>query len=471
MYRKTANQISLADFKTPFGVLDPSNRWVKKSEMIPWDRIEDKYADLFESQRGAGAKPLRMALGALLIKSEMTLSDEAVVQNVLENPYMQFFIGLPAFTTKAPFSSTSLVYFRKRLTPEVLSDINDIILGLDDDTYDNGDGTPEELDRENNKGTLMLDATCVPSDITYPTDSKLLNKAREELEGMIDTLHPHTGEKKPRTYRRRARKEYLSFSKQRKPRKGKIRKIIGKLLGYIRRDLSTIERMTQKIEDTVLDERQMAHLKTIKTLYDQQEMMYQTRTHQVENRIVSISQPYVRPIVRGKAGAAVEFGAKVSISLVDGFAFIDKLDWDAYNEANLLKEAAESYKKRYGYYPKAILADKIYRNKDNRSFCKLHGIRLSGPKLGRPKKGESSDPYAKQDSAARNWVESKFGEGKVCKGLSRILMRLQETSESTIHLAFIAMNLNRKMRVLFARFGQWIALDVFVDEGLLLGGG
>ena len=101
---------------------------------------------------------------------------------------------------------------------------------------------------------------------------------------------------------------------------------------------------------------------------------------------MSISQPHVRPIVRGKTNAAVEFGAKVSVSLVDGYCFIDKLGWEAYNEEEVFIPAIESYRQRYGYYPEAVLADKIYRNRSNLAYCKGHGIRISGPRLGRPPK-------------------------------------------------------------------------------------
>ncbi|NUN88190.1 transposase, partial [Coprococcus comes] len=107
--------------------------------------------------------------------------------------------------------------------------------------------------------------------------------------------------------------------------------------------------------------------------------------------IVSISQPHVRPIVRGKTRAPVEFGAKVAVSVVDGYAMIEKLHWDNYNEALTLQESVEAYRKRYGVYPEAVLADQIYRNRQNRRYCKEHGIRLSGPPLGRPSKQDQAE--------------------------------------------------------------------------------
>jgi hypothetical protein len=455
MYRKDDGQISIAEFMSPFGKLDENNRWVKKAAKIPWGRIEERYAALFESNTGNVAKPVRMALGALMVRQELGLSDEGTVQMVLENVYTQYFIGLHEFTTKAPFSATSMVYFRKRLTAEVLAEINEMIFAPekqdDDSDTDEGEGGKEE----ENEGTLIVDATCAPADITYPTDVGLLNDAREKLERIIDILHPRTGERhKPRTYRQCARRDYLRFAKSRKKSKKQVRKAIRKQLGYVRRDLGYVDALLEKVDISAIPLRYAGYLGTIRKLYEQQEMMYRTKTHQVDNRIVSVSQPHVRPIVRGKHNAPVEFGAKISISLVSGYAFIDKIGWDNYSEAGLLPQAIEAYRTRFGHYPKAVLADKLFRNRDNLRYCKDRGIRLSGPRLGRPPAKLTIDPYERPDNADRNAVEGKFGEGKTGYGLGRIMAHLQETAESVIAIAFLCMNLNRKLRLLLLYFFQ-----------------
>ncbi|MDD4495879.1 MAG: transposase [Eubacteriales bacterium] len=113
--------------------------------------------------------------------------------------------------------------------------------------------------------------------------------------------------------------------------------------------------------------------------------MNDNNTHSAADRIVSLSQPLVRPIIRGKDNNDTEFGAKIVINLINGYAFIDKLSFDSFNEGVLLIKATESYRKRMGHYPEAILADHIYRNRENRRFCKEKGIRLSGPRLGTKK--------------------------------------------------------------------------------------
>lgn len=124
----------------------------------------------------------------------------------------------------------------------------------------------------------------------------------------------------------------------------------------------------------------------IQEVYRQQKKMYEEKSHQVRGRIVSISQPYVRPIVRGKTGSEVEFGAKISLNLVEGYSYLDRVSWDAYNESVDLKGQIESYRARFGCYPEYVIADKIYGTRDNRAYMKVRGIKYSGVPLGRRKK-------------------------------------------------------------------------------------
>ena len=151
--------------------------------------------------------------------------------------------------------------------------------------------------------------------------------------------------------------------------------------------------------------------------------------------------------MRGKAKAKIEFGAKLEISIIDGYARVEKLSWEAYNESETLEEAVNRYYERFGYYPERALADKIYRNKSNLNYCKEKGIRLSGPKLGRPKKDDSLDKKVEyQDYCDCNQVEGNFGEGKVAYGWNLIKEKLKESSEVMIQMIAIGMNLMHQLR-------------------------
>ena len=171
-------------------------------------------------------------------------------------------IGLSEYTDDTPFDPSMMVHFRKRLSGDLLNGINELTIGND---KKNGDPEDNNLDVDNdksedtedkNEGKLILDATCAPSDIRYPTDLSLLNESREKLEMIIDVLHnPLKGkEKKPRTYRENARRDYLKIAKKHGKTYIEIRKSKGKQLGYILCNLrhiykllskSTIEKTTQ----------------------------------------------------------------------------------------------------------------------------------------------------------------------------------------------------------------------------------
>lgn len=478
-------------------MLNPDNRWVILAQLIPWEKVEDVYIrSLKDATQGNKAFSVRKALGSIYIKERMNWSDEETVEQITENPYLQYFIGLPAFQDKAPFDASLMTHFRKRLDVSIINQVNEWISEAqmqkteeaksekdDDDDDSRGGMTTHEAPISQqeatpdppNRGKLLIDATCAPADIAYPTDLRLLNDAREKLEGIIDTLHlPYQGmQPKPRTYRKNARKAYLSVAKQRSPRRKTLRKAIGKQLNFVKRDLKHIEKLAHQGGLEPLSKSQYRQLLVIQELYRQQRIMYETKKHQVSDRIVSIGQPHVRPIVRGKASANVEFGAKISVSMVDGFAFLDKLDWNAYHEGKYLHESIETYRKRHAVYPEAVLADQIYRTRENRAYCKQRGIRLSGPKLGRPSKDSEVNALEKQiayqDAVDRNPIEGKFGEGKRKYGLGRISARLRETSETVISLQFLVMNLEKVLRDTFLSiFQTWMRQLFSQDEKQLM---
>jgi len=449
LYKKPDDQLSIDDFKLPFeGKLKANNRWVQMAQIIPWDKIEKDYAKLFPNNIGQVAKPARMALGALIIKEKLRLSDEETVQQISENPYLQYFIGFKEYNQEQPFDPSLMVHFRKRFGLENISTINEMIINLEKEDH-NDDDEPK------NKGTMLIDATCAPADIRYPTDLSLLNEAREKTEKIIDTLYsPLKGTiKKPRTYRQKARKRYLAVSKQRKVKKAIMRKAIGQQLRYLARNLKHIAKLDN---ENLLSRRQGEELTVIKNLFEQQSKMLKEKSHRVEERIVSISQSHVRPIVRGKVKTPTEFGAKLSISLVEGYASIEKLSWNNYHEGDTLIPAVEKYKEQRGYYPLVVGADAVYRNRLNLQYCKEKGIRLSGPRLGRPPKVVSAleKKLARQDSRKRNEVEGAFGVTKRRYGLNLIMAKLRETSETVIALQFLVMNLERRLRLLFVLFSK-----------------
>ena len=433
--------------------------------------FEKKYSRLFKGKNGRVAKPLRLALGSLIIQTKYQYPDRELVDQLTENPYYQYFIGLSGYQEEPPIDASTLVLFRKRLKMDVIMEANKYMLEAfkekescdkKDDDHTNpptggGDGElkvePEQ--KSKNEGTLMLDATCAPSNIRYPQDFSLLNEAREKLETIMIRFCKSYKFSRPRMYRKQARKNYLALAKAKKRSTKKIRATIRKQLAYIKRDIKYLENYME--DGYAPTSKEISLLMTIYKLYEQQQYMYQNKVHSVENRIVSISQPWIRPIVRGKTKAPVEFGAKFDVSVDDsGLGRIEKISYDAYNESTVLVEAVERFRKRTGHYPERLLADQIYRTRDNRNFCKLHGICLSGPKLGRPSLTKQSAKERKQeyqDNTDRIEVERSFSLSKRCYGMDLIRTKLYDTTLTSIALSVFVTNLFKiQSRILFALF-------------------
>ena len=441
----SSTQISLLDFKHPFRVeLDPNNRWVKLADNLPWDDLVCIYAKSLSKDYGRKGIDARLAIAALIIKHKLVLSDEGVIESLQENIYQHYFAGFKSFQLGKAFDSSLFVTLRKRMGKEEFDQMNIAIIqkvepksSLKIKKKNDDEPTLPPQDQPKN-GKLKIDASVCDQMIDYPTDLKLLNKSREESERLIDLLFEQSERKiKPRTYRREARKFFLTIIQKKQKKKSVIRKAIGKQLRYLKRNINHINTLLDEIGVTLfpLDQRKQKMFWVIQEVYRQQNEMYEEKKHRISDRIVSIYQPFVRPILRGKDKHKVEFGAKINVSIRDGFARIDSLDWNNFNESTDLINQVENYKKCYGYYPEVVLADTIYGTRVNRKYLKEMGIRYCGKALGRPKR-EKESAYQKRkrvkELGERNHIEGKFGQAKNKYGLTKNRARRQDTSESWV---------------------------------------
>ena len=469
------------------------NRWVILAGLIPWSEFEEEYASLFHKEMGAPAKSFRMALGALIIKEKLGISDRETVEQIKENPYLQYFIGMSSYSNETPFDASMLVHFREKISVSLVNKVNEAMVkkmrgtasSIESEEEIEGKeiegkeisesaipGADPQLTKkegeQKNRGKLILDATCAPADISYPTDLELLNQARKHTEQIIDSLYEQIKgqlEKKPRTYRDIARRDYLEVAKRRRVSQKERRKAIKKQLQYIKRNLSYVDQLLLSgatLES--LSNRQYKMLVVVAEVYRQQLWLYENNKQSIDDRIVSLNQPHVRPIVRGKAGKPVEFGAKLSASCFDGYVFLDHISWDNFNESGDFKAQVEAYKDRTGFYPESVHVDKIYRTRENRAWCAKKGIRISGPPLGRPQANVSKEKkkQAKDDERIRNCIEGKFGQGKRRFSLGRVMAKLSHTSQTAIAISFLVMNLSTHLsRLFYAFFVNFSKLHLF----------
>ncbi len=497
----SCNQLTIEEFKTPFEIkLDKNNRWVKLSQEIPWDDLAKIYYKNMSKNEGRPSIDARIIIGAIIVKHKIRFTDEETILQIQENPYLQYFLGLQAYRTDWVFVPSLFVDIRKRLGIDKFNDMTDTLIekvfpdeeetektnnnrkkyskqkatgnktndNINKDNINNdGEQINSSTDISNNpentesssepvsikhKGKLILDATAVNQAIKFPIDLNLLNESREITEEIIDKFWElGLYSKKPRTYRRVARKDYLATAKKRKKSKKENRKANGKQLNYLKRNLSHIDKVLESAagHPFTLPYKKQKELWVIREIYRQQREMHTKRVNRCDDRIVSISQPYIRPIVRGKSDVKAEFGPKFTVDLQRGFSKIDRFSWDAYNESEDLIPAVENYYKKNGYYPESVNADTIFGTQANRNYLQSKGIRFIGKPLGRPRKvtEENKKEIAaekrkrQKEYRERIPIEGKFGQGKNGYELGYVRARTSKTSESWIGAIFFVMNI------------------------------
>ena len=375
----------------------------------------------------------------MIIQAERKTSDRETLEDIMETPMLQYFLGMDDFIMDEPFDFSLLCKYRQRIGIDIAKEMIELLLKH----HQIIDRTPST--EKTHGGSLSIDATVVPVNITYPTDLKLLNQVREKTEELIDDGQEQAKENpKPRTYREEARAEYLKYAKAKRLTDNKRRTSLRKQLQYIRRNMETID---SRLENGIysFSEDQMTEYSTCKTIFEQQLTMWETNTNRIDDRIVSLHQPHIRCIVRGKAGSPYEFGPKVALSKVNGYVHIDEISFDSFNESQTLKPIIKRYYDLHGLYPEVVRADKIYQTRENKNYCQSLGIRLSGKPLGRPKNEPNPENEAlrKEDFIKRLEIEGVIGVVKTKYGLDKLMTRLPESQKASIGLVFFTMNLNR----------------------------
>jgi len=414
----------------PFGgKLNERNRWLRISELIPWEELEKEYAKYF-SDVGRPASDAQLIIGLLLLKHMTGLSDDGVVAEVLENPYMQAFCGFEQFVTEELLDPSTLTKMRERLGLEFFKE-------LERKTYE------VLIERKIIKAKgMIVDATVFPEEIKYPNDVGLLNDVREWLVRKIKRMGSAIG-KKFRTYSRKARKDYLNFSKKRRKTKKVIARAKRQMLQYVRRNLKQLKEVIEVVraKGQKVKEKIIKGLEVGEKIYHQQLEMYRRKVNRIAERIVSFHRPYVRPIKRGKSGKDVEFGGKGALQHVGGYLFLDHFEHSAFGEEALMGVHLSSYVELFGKLPPYISADTKYGTRDNRELAETLEIRPSFKPLGRKRKDYKYDRWFKDKQRERNRIEGSFGHGKQHCGLDRVRYSVKDGSEIWVRAGILAMNL------------------------------
>lgn len=427
------NQLDLFNASLPFdGKLDRDNRWIRLAHTLNWQEWELSYAKLFAAEGRPGLRA-RFVLGTLILKHQYQTSDEEILQTILESPYLQYFIGLPRFATTMPFEASSLSRVRERLGEKTFDAFEQtLIKTLVEKKFIRATG-------------LQVDATVYESEITYPTDCGLLEKARQFCVKQIKQLGEVVQEK-VRTYCRVARKAYLNFSKKKRKTHKEIRRMQKAGLQYLRRNIDQVKSLMAKAKEAghTMAQEVATTFDTVEKIYEQQKEMYDNKKKRIEDRIVSLCKPYVRPVVRGKSKTEVEFGAKVQLSCVDGYLFADHISFDNFNEGTKLKDSITAFEKRFEHLPEYVAMDQIYGSRENRDYLKEKEIRSSVKPLGRRKQDEathSEERWRKRKQRERNRIEGAIGNSKNYHDLGLVRAKNEKTEKSWIQMALFSRNI------------------------------
>jgi len=280
--------------------------------------------------------------------------------------------------------------------------------------------------------TFYTDATCYESEMRYPTDQKLLWECIEKSYSIMCQMSRCLGIRRPRTKYLDVEKANMGYVKQRKHSKSRQRKLIRRQIHLLGKILAEIRRMLREHDEKeVLTVREKSTMDIITKVYRQQKNHFGSNNprESIPDRIVSMSKPYVRPIVRGKEVKNVEFGAKCNNILVDGISFIEKLSFNAFSEGTRLGHCIKMHRRLFKVDAKKIGGDTAYAGASNRELCKELGILTSFVKRGRPSAEKREKDFVRQELARvrATAMEGSFGTQKEHYDMRRIKARKKKT--------------------------------------------
>lgn len=451
------HQLNFVHDKLIVPFLDHNNHLFKIAKTLDWNSLSDKLACFYCPDNGRPTKPSRLKVGLLVLKHLYKTSDPETLNILKQNIYAQYLCNVPLEElipkiqkdnegkekTKDILDPSTLSRFREKIGVAGIKLIEREVL--------------QSLKRAKLlKGRkLILDTTVVPSNIAYPTDVSLLEKMRQKALKYLEVAK-QSGAKTYRTYKRVAQKVYVQYQKIRHHTVKSRKKVQKKLLQFSRRNVKQLKEAVAGIKETikevsngcieVLDKTKERFIKEAETFLDtastiltQQKALYQGLP--VRERIVSVHQPHIRPMVRGKYPISVEFGPKVLLSLKNDFLFLDDIKFNNISDTHLLDTAIQMHRERFGNLPTQLAADRGFWSPQNQNLAEDYGIN----KIAIENKGRSSHlkgkPFRERLRRLRCAIEAKISLVKRKYGLDRSRYGRESGEEIWIRLSLISMNL------------------------------
>lgn len=382
-------------------------------QAIPWKELMVVFGLKTHSVGRKATFSPQGKLALMFLKSYANCSDQQLVEQLSGNIYYQLFCGVILAPDKPLTDGKIVSEIRCDLAKKLeIDEVQKVFANY-------WKPSMKETD------IVLMDATCYESSVRYPTDQKLLWEAVEWSYAQLCAHCRFLGLRRPRTKYLKWEARYASYKRLRRRPAARRRSITGgllRLLAKIDGELDLIEQ-----EELGLDTHYFGKRAVMKTVYNQQFNKFHHGINP-KGRIISFAKPYLRPIVRGKEVKLVEFGAKVNKFQVNGINFIQRLDFNAFNECKELKKTVHKARKLFGTI-RCIGADAIYATNENRRWCTKFNIKTDFKRKGRPGEFEAHrKALAKQITRERaTRLEGSFGNEKNRYGLHRIRARTRET--------------------------------------------
>lgn len=399
---------------------------------IPFERLAATIAPLPYSKSGLGRTPwldVKGGIALLVLKHYLQLSDELLIQRINTDWSMQLFCGILLRPDERIRDTNLPSWWRTYIGKHLNIDAMQIELAKHWKPF------------MEQTGVGMQDATCYESRISYPTDVKLIWNCCHEVYQMIQQWRKQTKLRKSRMNYHKQKERFQSYQKTRKKTRRKEKKLRKSLLKFLLKLLQHLDDLQQKYHLS-LSHKQQSKLHAVIKVYEQQHGKLYGNIKEIKNRIVSLSKPYIRPIVRGKETKTVEFGAKVNMLQIDGINFIEHLSYDAFNEGTRMQSGIYLQRKLFGKCTHHS-ADQIYATNANRKYCKQNNIATNFIPKGKQKIQhiEQAAALRKTLNIARGTIlEGSFGNEKNHYSLQKIPARNDITETCWIFFGIFTSN-------------------------------
>jgi len=421
-YSHDPAQLSIFDFNNVLKVnLSEDNELVKMRKLIPWDKLIElvfkKYSDF-----GRPSRSVLLMLCLEILKRRFNLSDEDLFERFKTDFSFQYFCGFNSLAHgELPLDSSNMTKFRNRLDKDTLDEIENAVVS----------SLIKHLPKKRRHSSIV-DTTCTPANITHPTDTKLLatvfNKAVDIAKKVGIALI--RGKRKTKALIR-----FFNLKKNKSMKE--IVKVRKKL---VRVTKSILLKINNKIQESKIEISKTIQqtLDIANKIVEQQDKRNQSKTNIIENRIVSLHEPNVRPIKRGKDNAKCEFGKKVAFCVIGETLLVStKIESDAFDDREMIKATIEKHKQITGRDPTEIISDRGGHNKENHDLLKEKNIKDGIQRLGKQK--DKPTRVQKRQRNRRSVIEGKIGTAKQWYGLNRNKYKEDNGKAYTI-FGLIAMN-------------------------------